>query len=96
MTVEEAQQRISSSEFAEWRAYDLLEPFGWDRLGNYFGTIAATIANTQRTKASSKVWTWKDFFPKPYEEARHQTVDEQIAIVEILNEAFGGVDLRER
>ena len=28
MSVKEAQEKISSKEFSEWMAYDLLEPFG--------------------------------------------------------------------
>lgn len=91
-SVKDCQAAISSNEFTEWQAYDLIEPFGFDRLPAYFGTIAATIANTQRTK-NSKVFQWRDFFP-PYGETKHQTTEEQISIIEMLNVAFGGQDLR--
>jgi hypothetical protein len=91
-SVKECQEAISSTEFAEWQAYDLIEPFGTDRFPMFFGTIAATIANTQLTK-NSKAKQWYDFFP-PYGGVKHQTVDEQIAVVEMLNSAFGGLDLR--
>ncbi len=91
-SVAECQEGVSSTEFAEWQAYDLIEPFGTDRFPVYFGTIAATIANTQRTK-NSKAAQWFDFFP-PYGGVKRQTVDEQIAVVELLNEAFGGIDKR--
>lgn len=89
----DCQNYISATEFAEWQAYDLLEPFGADRLPAYFGTIAATIANTQRSKRSDKVFQWRDFFPQ-YGTTKHQTTEEQISIVEALNLAFGGRDLR--
>lgn len=74
-------------------AYDLLEPFGADRFPKYFGTIAATVANTQRSKRSDKAFQWRDFFPA-YGTTKHQTTEEQISIVEALNLAFGGRDLR--
>jgi hypothetical protein len=91
-SVKECQETISSTEFAEWQAYDLIEPFGTNRFPMYFGTIAATIANTQRAK-NSKVLQWYDFFPE-YGETRRQTVAEQISIVEMLNTAFDGRDIR--
>lgn len=58
----------------------------------YFGTIAATIANTQITKKHA-ARQWYDFF-KPYGYSKHQSTEEQITIVEMLNAAFGGKDLR--
>jgi hypothetical protein len=91
-SVRECQENVSSTEFAEWQAYDLIEPFGMDRFPAYFGTIAATIANVNATK-QSQTRQWYDFFP-PYAFSKHQTTEEQISIVEMLNEAFGGIDLR--
>lgn len=70
----------------------MLEPFGVDRFPEYFGTIAATIVNVQRTKG--KALHWYDFFPR-YNHTPKQTVAEQISIVETLNEAFGGKDIRD-
>ena len=93
-SVSECQNAISSNEFTEWQAYNELEPFGNDRFPVYFGTIAATIANSSpNRKRNSKVLQWFDFFP-PYGVSKHQTTDEQISIVEQLNMAFGGVDKR--
>lgn len=93
-SIRECQENVSSTEFAEWQAYDMLEPFGSDRQAAYFGTIAATIANTQRSKQSDKVFQWHDFFPVFGQTAKHQTTEEQISIVEMLNLAFNGIDLR--
>lgn len=91
-SVRDCQETISSTEFAEWQAYDKIEPFGADRFPEYFGTIAATIVNVQRAKGK-KALQWFDFFP-PYGETKHQTTEDQISIVEMLNEAFGGKDIR--
>jgi len=47
-----------------------------------------------RSKRSDKIWSPEDFFKGFYEKPA-QTTEEQIAIVELLNMAFGGRDLRE-
>jgi hypothetical protein len=61
MSVAEAQQRISSSEFAEWRAYDLREPIGPERQEMMAAIVATTVANfSGRTKKNLKP---KDFLP---------------------------------
>lgn len=56
--------------------------------------MVAAITNTMRSKKSDRVWTWKDFFPDIDYEQPSQSVEDQIAIVELLNEAFGGNDER--
>jgi len=90
-SVQDCQEAISSSEFAEWVAYDNIEPINdWS---TYFGAVTAAIYNTMRSKRSDRVWKPEDFFPGFYEKAT-QTTEEQIAIVEMLNYAFGGKDLR--
>lgn len=45
MSVAEAQQRISSAEFAEWIAYAQQEPFDEERADLRAGIIASTAAN---------------------------------------------------
>lgn len=93
-SVTQCQDNISSKEFAEWIAYSRLEPFGADLFQVYFGTVAAAITNTTRSKKNDKIFQWHDFFqPLDFEET-HQTTEEQLAIVEMLNIAFGGNDLR--
>lgn len=93
-SVRDCQEHINSSEFAEWLAYNQLEPFGADIQPVYAGTIAATVANTTRSKSSDKIFKWSDFFPTLDSAEQHQSIEDQIAIVELLNEAFGGKDLR--
>lgn len=65
MTVREAQERISSHEFAEWMAYANLEPFGPEREDQRAGVVAATLANINRdTKARPEPYSVEDFFPR--------------------------------
>lgn len=83
---------MSSTEFSEWMIYAELEPFGSLRDDQRSGVIAATLANVNAGK-SSKTYTYEDFLYTKLTK-RVQTVDEQLRIVEILNTAFGGDDLR--
>ena len=63
MSVAEAQQRISSREFAEWMAYNRIEPFGYERSDLGHAITAATVANSARGKKgrTAKV---ADFLPR--------------------------------
>ena len=47
-----------------------------------------------RQRKSDRVWTWEDFFPDTLTDKTEQTIEDQIAIVEMFNEAFGGTDKR--
>jgi hypothetical protein len=83
---------MTSNEFAEWQAYYLLEPFGPQREDQRAGTIASAVVNVHQKKGSRPL-DWRDFFP-PYVR-KAQGWQEQLAIVEMLNAAFGGDDLRQ-
>ena len=62
MPVAEAQVRVSSREFAEWRAYDLRDPIGSDRSDLMLSIVAQTVANfSGRVKRPLK---HTDFLPK--------------------------------
>lgn len=50
MSVRRAQQEISAAEFAEWQAYNRLEPSGPDTEDLRFGALCALIANSFRGK----------------------------------------------
>jgi hypothetical protein len=54
---------MSAAQYAEWMAYDSLEPLGWR--GNMYANAvtAATVANVNRKKGSKAV-TPADFMPK--------------------------------
>ncbi|MCL5995491.1 MAG: DUF4035 domain-containing protein [Chloroflexi bacterium] len=85
---------MSSREFSEWMAYYNLEPFGEERADLRMAMLASLIANVNRDpRKHSKPFEPKDFMPK-FGEETHQTPEEQLAFVEMLNEAFGGRDLR--
>ena len=97
MTVEELLARISSRELSEWLAYAGLEPFGPERADLRSGIVAATVANVHRDpKKRRKPYTSADFMPRFRLEqgADGQDWPQQLALVEQLNVAFGGKDLR--
>lgn len=102
MTVEELLSRISSRELSEWQAYYRLEPFGEERDDFRAGTISSTIANVfADPKKRKKPFTPEEFIPEwRVADEEEETEEEQepwrkqLAIVEMLNAAFGGKDLR--
>lgn len=90
---------MSSREFAEWAQFYELEPWGEERADIRSGIVASTIANANRdAKKRKKPFTVEDFMPRFGQPARpakrQQTWQEQLAIVEMLNEAFGGTRVK--
>lgn len=85
---------MSSTEFTEWQAFAEIEPFGSIRDDQHFGTVVATLANIYRKKGAKRI-QWNDIF-KLYEDRRPKEWQELLSIVEALNEAFGGLDLRDK
>lgn len=77
-------------------AYAGLEPFGEERADLRAGIVASTVANTARDpKTQRDPFTPQEFMPKfESKEATEQTPEQMLAIVEMLNAAFGGQDLR--
>lgn len=75
-----------------------MEPFGEVRGDLRTGILAATIANTQRDPAvRPDPFSPLDFIPDYWaeiQEEHHQDWKEQLAIVEMINAAMGGKDLR--
>lgn len=84
---------MTASEFQDWKAFALLEPFGSLRDDHRFGTLAATIANIFKKQSAARFKS-RDFFPEY--QPRRQEWQEQLIIVEMLNAAFGGKDKREK
>lgn len=75
MGVAEAQQRISSHEFAEWRAYDLRDPIGPERSDTMAAIVATAVANfSGRVKRSLK---HTDFLPT-YGVRKKQTTTDMV------------------
>lgn len=97
MTVRELLQRIDSYELSEWMAYYSLEPFGQDRGDIGPAIVAATVANANRVP-DTPPYDLKDFLPtfelEPEKDLQSPAWRQQLAIVELLNSAFGGEDLR--
>jgi len=90
--------RISSRELAEWAIFYQSEPFGEARADVRSAIIASVVANSNRDpKKRKKAFTIEDFIPKFGEqEKRQQGWEEQLQNVQMLNEAFGGVDERKK
>ncbi len=71
MSVAEAQQRISSREFAEWMAFDRVEPIGGRRGDYQTAMLAALLANIYRDpKAHRRPYAVQDFVPQWWQAAR--------------------------
>lgn len=87
----ECQRSISAREYAEWQAYDRLEPIGPRRADLNAATIAATILNARRTKRSQPLVQPKEFMPT-FWEPEPEPVDPETMFeqVKALNELFGG------
>jgi hypothetical protein len=91
MSVRRAQREISSAEFSEWMAYDLIDPIGERRADIRAGIIAAAVANTRRRKKSDPVAKPETYMPKFYEPpAEPPSPEEMFEKLKALNELFGG------
>lgn len=62
-TVEEAQRRLTSLQFARWCAYFREEPWGHDIENFRAGTIAATVANVAPREKGTRPLQPSQFFP---------------------------------
>jgi hypothetical protein len=83
---------MSSREFAEWRAYSTLEPFG-EEISNWrAGMLASVIASVFGGK-KSKAFQPQDFYPV-VDQPKQADPDAMLRKIEMLNAAFGGDDLR--
>ena len=75
----------------EWAIVYGLEPFGDERADLRSGVVASTIANVNREK-KRKPYKPEDFLL--FREKPRQSWEDQLRIVEMLNAAYGGQDLR--
>jgi hypothetical protein len=90
MTVAALDASLSSSELTEWMAYEKTTgPLGRHRQDIQAATIAATIANANRSKG--KKFKIKDFLI-PYDSGRPKTGREMLAAVREINAAMGGTE----
>lgn len=79
MSIYEAQQKISTTEFRSWQAFYALEPFGEARTEFMLAQLCCIVANSNRGK-STKAFKVGDFIPKYGEQKRHKTGAELEAI----------------
>lgn len=91
--MEELLSRVDSRELTEWAAYEAVEgPIGLGRLDHLFGMLAATFANSNRTKRQ-KPYTADQFMPKweaKAEASREMDGEEMLRAVRGINKAMGG------
>ena len=79
MTVREAQNRINAREFAEWIAYDHIEPFGEERADMRAGIISSTIANSVRGR-NRRAYKPKDFMPQYDKQTKRQNQGDMMIV----------------
>lgn len=88
---------LTSNDFADWLAYYRVEPFGEDRADLRAGIIASVIANVNRDpKKRRRAFRPEDFIPKFDRKDERQPWQDQLKLVEMLNKALGGRDLRDK
>ena len=100
-TVEELLDRVSARELTEWIAYSSIEPFQDERQDLLLATVAAILVNANRDPDTSSEAIPDDFLPWR-DKSHYETDDDEggpdvetmAAMVEALNAAFGGDDLR--
>ena len=72
--------RCNARQFAEWRAYYQIEPWGEERADLRAGIIASTIANVNRGKGQ-KAFMPSDFMPDFDRKPKQPMSDEQMFAV---------------
>lgn len=86
---------MDAREFAEWIAYDNIEPLpGGNREDQRAGTIVSAIVNKDKPKRA-RAHIWSDFFP-PYERRVPRTDGWRGLLAKIagINATLGGEDRR--
>ena len=98
MTVAELHSRMSACEFAEWQAYDSIEPFGDERADLRQGVIGSLLANIYRDKKKrSRPFEALDFMPIvrrniEFNKAMKPVDDEEVAAT--ARHLFSGIKKR--
>lgn len=88
MTVADLDSRLDSAELTEWMAFERMTgPLGRRRNDIQAATVAATIANVNRSKNGQRARV-TDFLI-PYGE-HHKTPEQMLEMVRSLNRAMGG------
>jgi len=91
MTVADLDSRLGSAELTEWMAFEKITgPLGRRRQDIQAATIAATIANANRSKKGKK-FNVDDFLIK-YEDSGPKSPEQMLAAIKGLNKSMGGVE----
>jgi hypothetical protein len=92
MTVGEMLARITSTELAEWAAYEQrYGPLGQERDDHLAALVAATIANAMRGKKGRRM-KLKDFMPS-WGGKEKQSGKDQLAVLRGLVHRMGGEEV---
>lgn len=87
-------RELTSWQISEWLAYYQIEPFGEERADLRAGIVASVTANANRdADKRPEPYSPADFMPRfdrEDEEPEGQSVEEQIAIMQMFTMAFGG------
>lgn len=89
---------MSSHELTEWQTYCEIDPFGDERGDVRMAILAAHIGNVHLgTKKNPTPFEPADFMPDFGEQrGTEQTPEEMLAVAVVMNQMFGGMDLRGR
>lgn len=82
MSVEEAQEKIDSREFAWWAAYNQVEPFGEERADYRIAILCSVVANAHETR-KGKIHRVKDFMPQ-FGPREKQSPEQMWAVLELF------------
>jgi hypothetical protein len=89
---------MSSREFAEWAAYYQVEPFGEARADLRAAIVAKTMADLWRGEGEPvPIENFLPLLQEPPDEEDEEQVEayqQYLQVVEMLNVAWGGKDLR--
>lgn len=97
-------QQMPAGLFREWQAFFLLEPFGSERAELHAASIVTAIAESNRDrKKRRKAFELQDFampagagLDHAARPRKEQSWQEMLQVVEQINAAMGGRDLRKK
>jgi len=95
-TKAELKRRMSSAEFAEWVAWNRIEPLGERRADLRMAVLSSVIANAHRDPDKPPVKAIDFWFDFDQTVEAKQSPEQQLAQIELWNAALGGRDLRKQ
>lgn len=98
-TVDELLDGVTSRELSEYMALRHIELLPNERLELLLATLIAVTVNVHQDPDRGEQVEALDFLPwlrDDDDEPEEKSADDMVAMIEMLNTAFGGVDLREK